>query len=70
MSASFSPSSCLRGEALYRFMPVLANMCFVSFMLRHSNENTTIMGRTGSEMEELGAAFTTIAFQNKPCMLI
>ena len=39
-------------------------------MLRRSNENTTITARTSSEMEELGAAFATIAFQSKPCMLI
>jgi hypothetical protein len=49
---------------------VLANKCLVTYMLRRSNENTTRMARTGFEMEELGNAFATIAFQAKSCMLI
>ena len=50
-------------------MPVLANMCLVSFKLRCSSESTIRIARAGSEMEEIGAAFATNAFQNKPCML-
>jgi hypothetical protein len=39
-------------------------------MLRRSSENTTRMGRAGSEMEGPGTTFATLAFQAKSCMLI
>ena len=50
--------------------PVVANMCLVPVILLRNGGNTTFIGRTGSEMEDLFTDSAPIAFQSKSCMLI
>jgi hypothetical protein len=48
----------------------MANMCLVLVILLRNGGNTTFMGRTGSEMEDLFTTSAIIALQNKSCILM